>query len=270
MMVMAVFRDKVVLVTGASEGIGRAICRALAPQQPKLVIAARNRERLESLKEEVEAGGAEALVCPADVTSQEECRAIAEKAVERFGGIDILINNAGGTMWCRFDAITDIAIFERLMRLNCLSCVYLTHAALPWLKKSRGRIACVSSVSGLAGVPERSAYAASKHAVFGFFDSLRIELASSGVSVTMIAPDFVLSEVHRRALGPDGAPLGESPMQEDRIMTAEACAALIVPAIAARRRLLITSARGRAGYRLKPFVPGLLDRIAAKAIRDRK
>jgi len=157
-----------------------------------------------------------------------------------------------------------------LMRLNYLGSVYPTLHALPHLKRSRGRIVAVSSMAGLIGVPERTAYAASKHAVTGLFDSLRIELAGSGVSVTLIHPDFVVSEIHRRALGPDGRPLGDNPMAGSRIMTAERCAELMVGAIARRDRALITSARGRLGRWLRLVAPGAIDRMAASAIRDRQ
>jgi len=181
----------------------------------------------------------------------------------------VLVNNAGGTMWSRFDALDDVRLFEDLMRLNYMSAVYLTAAALPWLKQSRGRLVAVASVAGLTGVPERTGYAATKHAMVGFFDSLRIELAGSGVTVTVIAPDFVKSEIHKRALGADGRPLGESPMKVDRIMSAEDCARMAVRAIERRQRLLITSRRGRLGRWFKLIAPWLIDRIAAAAIRER-
>jgi short-subunit dehydrogenase len=125
----------------------------------------------------------------------------------------------------------------------------------------------VSSLAGLTGVPTRTGYAASKHAVFGFFDSLRIELAGTGVTVTLVAPDFVVSEIHRRAAGPDGKPLGESPMQESRIMTAERCAEHIVDAMQRRQRLRILSLRGRVGRFVRLIAPGLIDAIAARAVR---
>lgn len=264
------FRAKTIIVTGASEGIGRALCEVLASQGPNLVLAARNEARLNELKIAVEAKGAKALAVPTDVTSEAACKALVERAVEAYGGIDVLVNNAGGTMWTFFEEIEDLAIFERLMRLNYLSAVYCTYYALPYLKKGKGRLVGVSSVAGITGVPARTGYSASKHAMFGFFDSLRVELAETGVSVTMIAPDFVLSEIHRRALGSDGRPLGKSPMQESKIMTAEKCAELMVQAIARRERLLVTSARGKVGRWLKVFAPNLIDRVAAKAIRDRR
>jgi NAD(P)-dependent dehydrogenase (short-subunit alcohol dehydrogenase family) len=214
---MAIFTEKVIVVTGASEGIGRALCLALAPQRPRLVLAARNEARLNELKKEVESIGAQALVVPTDVTREEACKRLIRMTVEKWGSIDVLVNNAGGTMWTNFEDVTDTSIFEKLMRLNYLGSVYCTYYALPHLKKSKGLVVAVSSVAGIAGVPTRTGYAASKHALFGFFDSLRIELEGTGVGVTMIAPDFVLSEIHRRALGHDGKPLGKVLCRETRL-----------------------------------------------------
>lgn len=267
---MGAFEGKVIVVTGASEGIGRALCRVLAPQRPRLVLAARNLSRLESLAAECATLGAEALVAGTDVTSLDSCRALVEQTVARFGVLDVLVNNAGGSMWTRFDEIEDVTIFERLVRLNYLGSVYPTWFALPHLKRARGRIVAVSSMAGLVGVPTRTAYSAAKHAVTGFFDALRVELADSGVSVTLVFPDFVVSEIHKRALGADGRPLGENPMAGSRIMTAEDCAALMVPAIERRERMLVTSARGRLSRWLKLISPATVDRLAARAIRDRK
>jgi len=267
---MATFTDQVIVVTGASEGIGRALCLALADEKAKLVLAARNEVRLEELKREVESKGGQAVVVPTDVTDEAACRRLVERAVAQWGGLNILVNNAGVTMWTRFEEIRDLSIFERLMRINYLGGVYCTHYALPHLKRTGGLVVAVASVAGLTGVPTRTGYAASKHALFGFFDSLRVELAGTGVDVTMIAPDFVLSEIHRRALGADGRPLGKSPLQEAEIMTAEACAAQIVRAMGKRDRLLITSLRGKVGRWIRMFSPALVDRIAGKAIRERK
>jgi short-subunit dehydrogenase len=262
--------DHVIVLTGASEGIGRALALELARQRAALVLAARTRERLEEVARECEAAGSDCLVVPTDVADAQQCRALIDAAIARFGRLDVLINNAGMTMWSRFDALSDLGVMEQLMRVNYLSAVQLTAAALPWLKQSRGRLVAVSSVAGLTGVPERTGYAASKHAMTGFFDSLRIELEGTGVTVTVIAPDFVRSEIHKRAIGPDGRPLGASPMQATKIMTAEECARLAVRAIDGRERLLITSLRGRAGRWLKLFAPSLIDRIAAAAIRAKR
>lgn len=234
------------------------------------MLAARSADRLAATAVECRARSAEVLEVPTDVSERAQCERLIEHAAAAFGGIDALVNNAGITMWSRFDAITDPAVFERLIAVNYLGSVYLTAAALPHLKRSRGLIVAIASVAGLTGVPERTGYAASKHAMVGFFDSLRIELAGSGVDVTVAAPDFVVSEIHKRAVGADGRPLGRSPMQESRIMTSEQCARLIRRAMEKRQRLLITSARGKFGRVLKLFAPSVIDRIAARAIRNRR
>jgi len=170
------------------------------------------------------------------------------------------------SMWTRLDEVQDLSIFETLMKVNYLGCVYLTYFALPDLKKSRGQIVVVGSLAGLTGVPTRTGYSASKHALMGFFDSLRIELAGTGVDVTVVAPDFVVSEIHKRSLGKDGRPLERSPMQEAKIMSTEECADMILRAMSRRERLVIGSRRGRLGRWVRLVAPGLIDRIARRAI----
>ena len=267
---MSIFQDKVIIITGASEGIGRALCLALAPQKPKLVLAARNTNRLEQLKEEVESTGASAIVVPTDVSEEKACKHLIEKTMSEFGRLDVLVNNAGQTMWTTLEDMTDTSIIEKLMRINYFSAAYCTYYALPHLIKSKGRMVGISSVAGLNGVPTRTAYSATKHAMFGFFDSLRIELMGTGVTVTMIAPDFVLSEIHRRAFGKDGNPLGSSPVKEDKIMTANECASKIIRAMENRDRQAILSFRGKLGRWVKMIAPVLIDQVASKAIRDAK
>jgi short-subunit dehydrogenase len=264
------FSGKTVLLTGASSGIGRALALALAGEGAQLALTARDPERLAETGAACAVRGAPVHCIAADLAADGECARIVAAGVARFGGLDVLVNNAGMTMWSRFDAVSDLAVYERLIRVNYLSAVYMTAAALPHLKRTRGLLVAVASVSGLTGVPERTGYAASKHAMVGFFESLRIELAGCGVGVTVVAPDFVLSELHRRAIGADGKPLGRSPMQEAHIMTSEACARQILQAMHRRRRLLITSRRGRLGRWARLLVPGLIDRVAARAIRERR
>lgn len=261
------YAGRTVVVTGASQGIGKALCLALAPQGAQLVLAARDEARLREVADECRRLGASTLVVPADVAVDADCRRIVAEAAARFGSLDALVHNAGIGMWSRFDEVRDLSIYETLMKVNYLGCVYLTYHALPHLTKARGQIVAVSSLAGLTGVPTRTGYAASKHAVFGFFDSLRIELEGTGVSVTVVAPDFVVSQIHRRSLGPDGRPMGENPMQTAHLMTAEVCAARIVLAMERRRRLAILSLRGRVGRFVRLVAPRLIDGIAARAIR---
>ncbi len=264
------FFDKVVVITGASSGIGSELARQLAQQGAKLTLAARSRERLEQVAEECRGTGAEALAVQTDVTDPQQCQALIDQAVARFGRIDMLVNNAGITMWARFDEVQDLSIFEQVMRVNYLGSVYCTYYALPFLKQAQGRIVGVSSLTGKAGVPTRSGYAASKHAMVGFFDSLRVELTGSGVSVTMVYPDFVATGVQGRGFGPDGQPLGHVPLQMDKIMSTEVCAQLILKAAGRRKREEVMSLRGRLGQWLKLIVPGLVDRIALRAIEEGK
>ena len=253
---MPVYRGKTVVLTGASQGIGRALALALAEQRPRLVLAARDKAALETVADECGAKGADVLVVPTDVTDEEQCRSLVEQAVARFKVI------------ARFDALPDLSVYERLMKVNYLGCVYPTYYALPHLQASRGQIVVMASLAGLTGVPTRTGYAATKHAVIGFFDSLRVELRGSGVAVTVVCPYFVKSEIHRRAVGNDGRALGTTPMKEDRLMTAEECARLTVAAMEKRQRMLVMTAKGKLGRFLKLVAPGLTDRIAERAVKQ--
>jgi short-subunit dehydrogenase len=265
---MAHYTGRVIVVTGASQGIGRALCLELAPQRPRLVLAARDGGALEAVASACRERGAEAVVVPTDVTDVEACRRLINRSVEAFGGVDVLVNNAGIGMVARFDEVEDLTAYERLLKVNVLGSVYPTRFALEHLERSRGQIVAVSSLAGLTGVPLRTAYAATKHAQIGFFDSLRVELRGKGVAVTVIAPYFVQSEIRHRALGGDGRPLPTSPVRESEVMTAEECARRIVKAMQRRQRLLVMTLKGRAGRWMKLVAPGLVDWIAEKAVRQ--
>lgn len=268
----APFRDNVVVLTGASAGIGHQMALQLAAQGAQLALAARDAAKLEETAAACRAQGARVIAVPTDVGDEAQCRALIERAAAEFGRIDTLVNNAGIGMWARFDEMTDLAPFERIMRVNYLGSVYPTYYALPHLKRTRGRIVAVNSLTGRTGVPTRSGYAASKHAAAGFFDTIRIELEDSGITVTQVFPGFVATEIRERAYGPDGRPLGagNSPVKEREVMTAEECARQIIDAAAKRKRELIMTLRGKIGARLKLIAPRLVDRIAKKAIAQGK
>jgi short-subunit dehydrogenase len=264
------FKDKVVIITGASSGIGRELAHQLASQGAWLSLAARDTKRLETVMAECLALGGKAFAVRTDVSDPAQCEDCIRQTVEHYGRIDVLVNNAGITMWANFEDVQDLTPFEQIMRVNYLGSLYCTHYALPHLKQTKGLIVAISSLTGKTGVPTRSAYAASKHAMVGFFDSLRIELVPSGVGVTMIYPGFVKSEVRQRALGPDGKPLGESPVRESEVMPVETCARLIIKAMARRQREMVMTLRGKLGQWLKLIAPGLVDRIARNAIQSGK
>jgi short-subunit dehydrogenase len=267
---LAAYAGRVVVVTGASQGIGKALCLVLAAQRPKLVLAARDAAALEIVAVECRARGAETLVVPTDVGDEAACRALVERAVARFGGVDVLVNNAGMGMLALFADVSDLSLYERLMRVNYLGSVYPTFYALPHLRRTRGQIVAVSSLAGLNGVPLRTAYAATKHAQMGFFDSLRIELRDTGVSVTVIAPYFVQSEIRKRSPGPDGRTVEAYTVKEAEIMSAEECARLMVRAMEKRERMLVMSLKGKLGRWAKLLAPRFVDRMAAEAVRKGK
>jgi len=203
-----------VVLTGASAGIGEALALAMAREGARLALGARSEAALRDLAVRCEAAGGEALAVPTDVTDPAQCGALVEAAVTRWGGVDMLINNAGVSMVTTFRDVTDLGVFERLMQVNYLGAVYCTHHALRHLEASRGLVVAVSSLTGKTGVPFRTGYSASKHAMQGFFDSLRIELADTGVDVCVISPGFVATDIRARALGGDGKPVGVSPREE--------------------------------------------------------
>ncbi len=266
----SVLRENVMIITGASSGIGRALALQLAEQGAWLALAARDVDQLKAVAEECRRFSGRAIVVPTDVAEQAQCQNLVEKTVAAYGRLDTLINNAGISMWAKFDELKDLAVFERIMRVNYLGSVYLTAYALPYLKQTRGRIVAVSSLAGKNGIPTRSGYAASKHAMAGFFDSLRIELAGSGVTVTMIYPGFVTSEIRERAFGADGQPLKKSPVRESEVMTPQECARIIIAAIVRRKREEVMTLRGKLGQWVKLIAPGVVDRVAQRAIEEGK
>lgn len=263
------FTDKVVIITGASAGIGKALALQLAKRGAKLSLAARDEKKLEEVALQCKEHGGEAIVVRTDITSEDECKKLIEETIKTYDKLDILINNAGVSMWARFDEISDPSLFEKIMKVNYLGSVYCTYYALPHLKKSRGQIVAVSSLTGKTGVPTRSGYAASKHAMAGFFDSLRIELNGTGVSVTTIYPGFVATEVRERAFNKHGEKFAKSPMKESGLMSAEKCAALIIKATEKRKRELVMTAKGKIGVWMKLISPTLVDTIARKSIKEK-
>ena len=262
---MKIFKDKVVILTGASSGIGRQMALDLAEEGAWLVLAARSLDKLNSLVVECTELGARAIAVQTDVSEEDQCKALIDATIAEFGRIDVLINNAGITARNRFDEMQVLWPFEKVMQTNYLGSVYCTYYALPHLKQSNGRLIAVSSMTGKVGVPNRSAYSASKFAMAGFFDALRVELADSGVSVTVIYPDFVETGSRLESIGPDGNSVKEAFKRGGKVMRVEEASEIMLKAIAQRKRESILSTRGKFTPLLKILLPNLVDRLVQKA-----
>ncbi len=266
------FTDAVVCITGASSGIGAELARQCATQRARLVLASRDIARLGQVAEQCEALGAQALIVRTDVGVEVDCAELIEQTVAHYGHLDVLINNAGLGASGLLRDITDRTIFERVMRVNFLGSAWCTSYALPHLERTRGRIVAVSSLAGLTGVPKRTAYGASKHAMAGFFDSLRVELDGSGVSVTVAYPGFVISEINWHALSPDGSPWRDRgyKRRSGETMATDECCRLILAAAARRDRDVVMTWQGKFGRVLKLISPALVDRLAKRAIEGKQ
>ncbi|HUQ20487.1 MAG TPA: SDR family oxidoreductase [Gemmatimonadaceae bacterium] len=262
------FSNNVVVITGGSSGIGREIAYQLCAQKAQLVLAARDPMLLDAVVAECRKRGARAIGVTTDVSVEAECEVLIDRTLEEFGRIDTLINNAGISMRSRFDELGGVEPIERLMRINYFGAVYCTHYALPELKKSRGRIVATASLAGKTGVPTLSGYSASKHAMIGFFEALRIELEQNGVSVTIVCPGFVATDVASRAIGPGGKTLGKRSVLRSKVMPVAECARIIIDAAANRDREVVMTLRGKAGQWLKLAAPGVVDRIAIKTLEQ--
>lgn len=264
---------KIIVITGASDGIGAELARQLALRHGAalgLVLAARNSGRLDAVASQCAALGAQTLVVAADLAQEPACRDLIASAVARFGRIDALINNAGISAQALFGDVQaqDLGWYEQLMRINFWGSVWCTHAALPFLKQSRGSIVAVASLAGLIGVPGRTAYSASKFAMAGFFEALRAELKSAGVSVTTAYPGVVATRIRHHGLNAAGLAAGSSGLKEEKAMPVEVCAQLILQAMDNRQREVVMTITGKLGRWLKLLAPGRVEVMALAALKD--
>jgi NADP-dependent 3-hydroxy acid dehydrogenase YdfG len=252
-------KGKVVIITGASSGIGEALARRFHAAGARLSLAARRIDRLVTLEKEL--GGPDILSVETDVSKEEDCRQLILKTVEKYGQIDVLINNAGISMRAGFGDV-DPDVLRKLMDVNFWGTVYGTRFALPWLLKSKGSVVGIISIAGHIGMPGRTGYAASKFAVRGFLDTLRIEYLKKGLHVLVVAPGFTTSEIRFSALNGQGKPHGETSRNENQMMSAETCANYIFRAVKKRKRsLILTFKEGTLAVFLGKFWPSLLDKL---------
>ena len=260
------FASKVIVITGASDGIGAELARQLSRDRPRLVLAARRLDALQTVAAQCEARGATTFVRATDVSIEADCRSLIAHAVDRFGGIDALVNNAGVSMHANFDEITDTDVYERLMRVNLMGSIWPTHAALAHLKSSKGLVVAVASLAGLIGVPGRTTYCATKFAQTGFFEALRVELAPDGVDVCIVYPGVVATEIRRNGWNAKGQTAGVSGLNEAGAMSVAECAGLILSAMRLRKREEVMSTKGKLGRWIKLIAPAKLDAMARAAL----
>ncbi len=259
---MKSFQNKVVVITGASSGIGLACAREFAQCGAILSLAARSVDALESLKAELELLGTSVLVVPTDVSIESDCQHLIAETIKTFGGIDVLINNAGISMRALFRDV-ELSVMKRLMDVNFWGSVYCTKYALPSLLERKGSVVGVSSIAGYIGLPGRVGYSASKFAMNGFLESLRTENLKTGLHVLIAAPGFTASNVRFAALVADGSTQAETPRDESKMMSAEAVAKYLRRAVEKRKRtLILTFLEGKFSVFLKKIFPSLLEKLA--------
>jgi short-subunit dehydrogenase len=264
---------KIIVITGASEGIGAEVARQLASSHTSnvgLVLAARKADALQAVARKCEALGAQTLCVRTDVGVREDCTSLIAQAIAKFGRIDALINNAGISAQALFEEVpTDkLSWYEDVMRVNHWGSVWCTHAALPALIAAKGSIVAVSSLAGIVGVPGRTAYSASKFAQAGFFEALRAEMRTHGVSVTTAYPGVVLTQIRQHGLNAQGKALGSSGLKEEGAMTVEECARLIIDGMNRREREVVMTSKGKLGRWLKLIAPRLVEKMALNAVKS--
>lgn len=252
------FKDKVVIVTGASSGIGEATARLFAKNGSRVILAARSEEKLKTIISEIKTSGYEADYVKTDVTKEDECRTLIDKTVEKYGTVNILINNAGVSMRAPFDKV-NLDVLRTLMEVNFWGTVYCTRYALPYLITNKGSVVGVSSVAGFHGLPGRTGYSASKFAIHGFLETIRIENLKRGLHVMIIAPGFTASEIRKHALTADGTEQGESPREEGKLMSPEYVAKWVLKGIRKKKRNKILTWEGRFTALFQRIIPAVVD-----------
>ncbi|TAL43336.1 MAG: SDR family oxidoreductase [Chitinophagaceae bacterium] len=255
------FKEKVVVVTGGTDGIGKALVEELLSCGAKVSTCGRNHDKLYQLQTHNPSAQLHTMV--ADVSSENDCRRFIEMTIKMFGSIDVLINNAGISMRAQLkDASLDV--IRKVMEINFFGAVYCTKYALPFIIERKGSIVGVSSIAGYRGLPGRSGYSASKHALQGWLEAVRTELLGSRVNVMWVCPGFTTSNIRNAALNKEGESQGESPMDESKMMSAEECAQRILKAVEKKKRTLVMTFTGKRTVFMNKFFPRLTDKMVRK------
>jgi short-subunit dehydrogenase len=258
---MSYFKDKVIAITGGSEGIGKALIETFIPLGAKIATCGRNHDKLYDLQMRYVGSPFHAVAC--DVSKEQDCKRFIDSTIKTFGGIDILINNAGISMRALVKDV-DIDVMRKVMDVNFYGAIYCTSFALPSITERKGSVVGISSIAGYRGLPGRSAYSASKFALQGWLEALRTEVMGDDVNVMWVCPGFTSSNIRNTALDHSGAPQKENPMDESKMMSAEECAGYIIEAIEKRKRSLVITFTGKRAVFMNRFFPSLTDRLVRK------
>lgn len=257
--------NKVIVITGASSGIGKALAFEFGRQGAKVVITGRNSQNLLEVSEELASKKIDNLSVVADVALEQDCQRVIAETITKYGKIDILINNAGISMRALF-ADLDVEVIKQVMDINFYGTVYMTKFALPYLIHTKGSIVGVSSIAGYRGLPGRTGYSASKFAMQGFLEALRTELLPQKVHVLVACPGFTKSNIRKVALNKEGNIQGESPRDEDKMMSSEKVASYIYKAVKNRKRDLVLTSQGKLTVFLNKWLPKFMDKMVFKTM----
>lgn len=260
------FKNKVVVITGAAGGMGRALCRQFGRAGAKIALLDLHREALDTFARELNQTSIQTLVLTCDVTDEPACQMAMQKITEIFGRIDVLINNAGITQRSAFEK-TQTSVFRKVMEVNFFGALHCTKAALPALIKNQGIIIVMSSIAGFSPLYGRSGYSASKHALHGLFESLRSELKTKGVRVMMVCPGFTATDIEKNALDGDGRPTQHPRSTTGKIATPDEVAAAIYHAALRNKRLLVLSTVGKLAHLVSNFFPAYYERVMTKRLQ---
>src|SRR6201994_3470448 len=263
-------KDKVVIITGASSGIGKSLANEFAKRGANLVLGARQYVLLCEIAQGLEQEyGIKAVAVHCDVSIEDECKQLVAQAIRTFKKVDVLVNNAGISMRALFNDV-DVNVLKQLMDVNFWGTVYCTKFALPEIIKSQGTIVGVSSIAGYKGLPGRTGYSASKFAMNGFLDALRVENLKTGVNVLTACPGFTASNIRNTALNKDGNQQGESTLHEEKMMTSDQVARIIADGVEEHARTLIMTRQGKLTVALSKLIPGVLDKLVYNVFAKEK
>jgi len=256
---MSSLTEKVVVITGGSSGIGKALAEIALSRGAKVAVCGRNLGKLQATF----AASPVVLCIQADVSKEEDCNRFIADVVAKWGRVDVLLNNAGISMRALFED-ADLKVIRELMDINFWGTVYCTKAALPYILKSKGVVAGISSIAGYRGLPARTGYSASKFAMQGFLEALRTEMLRTGVHVMWVSPGFTASNIRNVARSADGSAQAETPLDESKLMSAEECARIILDGVAQRKRTIVMTGQGKLAVWLNKLLPSLADKMVYK------